>query len=326
MYNFAAPIKTVLLNNWALKVLALILALITYQSIKDAISFEVPFEVPVEVRVEEGIAILDQNPRSVEVTLQGSREDLRQLSQGQMKVILKPKATNPSGSEVIIIRPGDIDGASGARVVNIRPKDVTLTFDRESEKKVSITKPKVRGAPLIGKVELDYEPKTATIKGPRRRIDENSFLETEPVDVDGRVQSFTKRVKILAPADAMVTKIVPNEVEVKVSIVTDTVSKEWTNVQVTAMTPPAMGCGITIEPATVNIQLHGRKDLIEKVEGQALTAFVDCMTLTPGSSKERPVHVYMPFGPDLTATVSPETVNVTVSNPPQQPKQEAENE
>ena len=106
MAKALATIKTLLVNNWALKVLALILALITYQSIKDAISFEVPFEIPVEVDVEKGIAILDQNPRTVEVTFQGSRADLRQLSHGQMKVVLNPKATDPAGSELITITPG----------------------------------------------------------------------------------------------------------------------------------------------------------------------------------------------------------------------------
>jgi YbbR domain-containing protein len=322
MSKFGSTTKKVLLNNWALKVLALILAFITYQSIKDAISFEVPFEIPVEVDVEKGIAILDQNPRTVEVTFQGSRADLKQLTHGQMKVVLTPKATNPSGSELITITPGNVEGAAGVRVVKIRPKDVQLTFDRESEKKVAIAKPKVRGAPLIGKVEIDYQPKTATIRGPKRRLDEKSILDTEPIDVDGRVQSFTKLVKILPPADSMVTEIEPSEVEVTVSIVTDTVSRDWTNVTVTAMTRPGLGYTITVDPATVNIQLHGRKDLVAGIKDSDLTAFVDCMSLTPGSTKQLPVNVYFPIGPELTATVLPETVKVTASHPPK-PQQEA---
>lgn len=313
MTDFLAKMKEFILNNWTLKVLALILAAITYQSIKDAISFEVPFEIPVVVEVEKGVAILDQNPREVEITFQGSREDLRQLSHGQIKVVMTPKTTS-SGSEVITISPHDVQGASGVRVVNIRPKEVSLTFDLESEKKVSVTKPKVRGKPLIGKVEIDYEPKTVTIRGPRRRLDEKNFLDTEPVDVDGRVQSFTKRVKILPPADAMVTRIEPAEVEVKVSIVTDTVSRDWTNITVTAMTRPGTGNDITIEPPTVDVQLHGREDLIKGIQDEAMTAFVECTQLQPGSTEDLKVNVYIPFGLDLSATVSPETVRVTMSD------------
>jgi len=128
MTDFLAKLKEIILNNWTLKVLALILALITYQSIKDAISFEVPFEIPVEVEVEEGIAILDQNPREVEVIFQGSREDLRQLSHGQIKIVLNPKP-NSSGSDILTISPHDVRGASGVRAVSIRPKEVSLTFE-----------------------------------------------------------------------------------------------------------------------------------------------------------------------------------------------------
>jgi len=317
MAKLIQVLKEMVTENWALKTLALVLALITYQSIKDAISFEFAVEVPVEVKVEQGIAILDQNPRAVEVTFQGSREDLGQLSHSQMKIVLTPKATNPAGSELISISPKSVEGASGVRVVKINPKEVQLTFDRESEKKVSIAKPGIKGSPLIGKVEIDYNPKQATIKGPKRRLDERSILDTEPVDVDGRVQSFTKRVRILAPADAMVTTIEPSEVEVKVSIVTDTVSHSWTNVPVTSMTPPSLGCSITIDPAVVNVTMHGREDLLTDIKGRTVKAFVDCMDVKPGSSKELPVNVYMPFGTDLTATVEPETVKVTVSEPPE---------
>jgi len=317
MAKFLTVLKSIFAENWPLKALALILALITYQSIKDAISFEFSYEVPVEVKVEQGIAILDQNPKEVEVTFQGSQSDLSQLSHSQMKVVLTPKATDPAGSELITISKKNVQGAAGVRVVKIKPDNVTLTFDRESEKKVSIAKPKIKGRPLIGKIEIDYAPKTATIRGPKRRLDERSILDTEPVDVDGRVQSFTKRVKILTPAEAMVTTIDPSEVEVKVSIVTDTVSHSWTNVPVTAMMPPGLGCSISVDPPAVNVTLHGRKDLLEDIQDKTVTTFVDCMEMKPGSTQELPVNVYMPFGTDLTASVEPETVKVTVSALPE---------
>lgn len=318
MAKLAQILKEMVTNNWALKALALVLALITYQSIRDTISFKMLFDVPVEVTVEKGVAILDQNPRTVEVTFQGSQADLGQLSHSQMKIVLTPKATNPSGSELIDIPQNSVQGASGVSVAKINPSRVQLTFDRESEKKVSIAKPGIKGKPLIGKVEIEYNPKQATIKGPNRRLDERSILDTEPVNVDGRVQSFTTRAKIIAPADAMVTTIEPSEVEVKVSIVTDTVSHSWTNVPVTSMTQPALGCSISIDPPFVNVTMHGREDLLAGIKDKTIKAFVDCMEAAPGTSMELPVNVYMPFGTDLTASVSPETVTVKVSEPPAQ--------
>lgn len=306
-------LKELILNNWEIKLLALFMGTLTFYAARNVTSFEVFYHIPVEVKVEKGIAILEQDPRDVEVTFRGSQDDLRQLGSASLRAVVEPKASDPTGSEKVEIDGSNIRGARGIRVVDIRPREVSLTFDRESEKKVSVAAPTLIGKPLIGKVQIDYEPKTATLRGPIRRLEEKTVLDTQPIDVNDRVQSFSTKAKILPPGDLPGVTIEPAEVEAKITIVTESVSREWTNVLVSAMYRPGFPAKITFEPDRVNVLLNGREDLIRRIADNAVVAFVDCSNLKENSSNVMPVSVHFPQAAGLNATITPEKVKVTVS-------------
>ena len=124
-----------MVNNWRLKAIAAVLAVAAYYAIRGATSYEVVYEVPVTVRVEDsGVALLDQDPKSVQVTFRGSQEDLRRIDQKQLRVVMRPKATGPAGSERVALAPRDVEGAAGTRVERIVPSTVALFFARQEEK------------------------------------------------------------------------------------------------------------------------------------------------------------------------------------------------
>jgi hypothetical protein len=303
--------KTAVLNNWKLKILAIGLAVLVFYAIRGATSFEVPYDVPIKVVVEPGIAILDQ-PKTVRVTFRGAQEDLRRLDQQEMAVIVKPKASDPAGSERITIKRGDIEGAPGVRVVQVDPRAVVISFDREVEKEVLVAKPQTIGKPLIGKVDLEYEPASVRIIGSRRRLQNTQEVTVEPVDVDGRVESFSKRVRVLPPRDAWVSKIQPPEITVNVNIVTESVSKEWNNVAVVGMLRSGVNGDVKFKPTTVKVVIKGRADVLELISSNSVVAFADCRALQPGASTNVPVQVHVPVGADAEARAEPATVKVTI--------------
>lgn len=308
--NSVERLKTVILNNWQLKLLATGLAALVVYEIRQATSFEVPYDIPIKVEAGEGIAILDQ-PKTVKVFFRGSQDDLRRLNQNEMAAVIKPKATDPTGSEKIAIKSGDIVGAPGIRKVQIEPRIVTITFDREIQKDVAVAKPQVLGEPLIGKVELDYQPRTVRISGSYLRLMNKQEIGTEPVDVEGRVESFTKRVKILG---ALVTKVQPDEVTVNVNIVTELVTREWTNVMVRGILTPGFTGEIRFEPPYVKVGLKGHVREVEKVASNAVMAFVDCTGVMPWAVTSLPVNVHIPVGADVDAVVEPATVRTGAGN------------
>ncbi|MBN1558209.1 MAG: hypothetical protein JW951_08690 [Lentisphaerae bacterium] len=300
-----------LANNWGLKLLALLLAALSFFAIRGATSFEERYDVPVEVKVEPGIAILDQNPRTVEVAVRGSREDLARLDETDIRAVVRCKASDPAGSERVHIRSRDIEGVRGARIERIRPNIVMLTFDREAEKEVPVVKPKTVGQPLIGKAELSYEPKTVRIRGPMRRltIDE---VYTEPVDVSGRIESFTREVRVLPPGDTWVSRIEPSRVTVQVNITARTVERTWDAVPVLALVRPGGAYRVDIEPPAVTVTVKGRAEIVETLAADAIQVYANIPEVDLNATYELPVTVHLPAGVDLQGTAEPPTVKVTL--------------
>jgi hypothetical protein len=309
-----AGIRNARVNNWRLKLVSLVLAILTFYAIRGATSFEIPVTVPLVVEVEKGIAILDQ-PGTVEVTFCGSQADLRALDRNRIRAVVRPKTAESSGSERVPVREGNIKGASGVRVTRVVPEIATIAFDHEIEKVFRILKPRAVGTPLGGKVEIDYEPQYAKISGPKRWLQDREVVETEPVDVGGCTQSFSKRVRVLSPGETGVTRIEPSEITVKINIVTESVSREWTNIPVRAVLEAGNTNAVTFNPSSVTVTLHGRDEVLRKISGDSVTAFVDCVGFDTSDIYDLPVSVHLPPAVDMTATIEPPTVKVFFGTP-----------
>ncbi len=308
-------------NNKELKLLSLLLGVLTFYAIRGATSDETTIEIPVNVRMEEeGIAILERDPSSVKVTFRGSTEDILRLAQkhikAEVKTVIRPKAKNPTGSEQINIHPRNITGAGGGvRVVNIEPKSVHISLDREVEKEFLVAEPETIGEPLLGKVEISYEPKTVRIYGPKRRLEEaKNVVATEPVRVEGRVESFTTEARVIPPI-AWGSEIDPETIDVTVNIVTESISRQWTNVAVLAMSPQGEEVKYRFIPPTVDVTVHGRKAMVKNVLRKHVSVFADCTELDLDRTNMAPVHVHLPPGTDLQATVEPEKIRVRAIAP-----------
>ena len=309
-------LKMLLLNNWRLKLLAILSAALCFQGIRSATKARKVLEIPVEAALEPGMAVHSQDPMTLTVHFQGAAEDLRWLDQNVLRAVIRPKAGDPDGAEPIMVSPRDIQGHPAAvRVVKIEPPSVHLTFDREIEKFVNVAEPRIDGTPLVGKVQLAYEPRMVRIRGPKRRIEAEAFdvVSTEPVDVSKMGASFTKRVKILYPDD-WVTQVEPDEVTVKVTILKESAAREWTNVTVMAMVDPGTSVGPRFDPAAVTLSVQGRAELVETVTRDSAKVFVDCRGLDPSATYELPLNVHLPDA-ELKAQVAPDTVRVFFSSP-----------
>jgi len=296
-----------ILNNWQLKLLAVALGALTFYAVWGRTSFEVHYDIPLQVAVEKGMAVLSQ-PKTVLVTFRGSQGDLGRLDPKQMKAVVRPRVTDTAVSETVHIDPGNVVGAPGVRVVKVDPSVVTLSFDREIEKIFEVAKPKTIGTPLIGKVEVDYEPKMVRVRGSQQRLKDKNMVTTEPVNVSERVESFSKRVRVLSPVDSGVSEIEPDEVTVHVKIATESITKAWTNVVVVAMVKPAVREEFHVEPDAVTVTFQGRAEALEHIAEESFQVFVDCRELEPAGRYELPVQLHLPV--DVDAAVDPETVRV----------------
>ncbi len=301
------------LVNRVMKLSAIILAVITVYSIQHITNQLDEFEVPIIVKVDKGVAVLRQDAKTAYITCRGSIDDLRRLDVRQLRVVISPKATGTAGGEQVPIGPRNVEGWSrGVQIVKVRPGVVSVEFDRAIEKQVGVAKPEIAGKPLLGKAEIDYDPKIVTIRGPRSKLKDLKILRTEPVDVNDAVDAFDKRVKIITQDDSGVWEVEPSEIIAHVNIVTEAISKEWKNMKVLAMVENQSSLNISFSPPLVDVSLLGSPQAVNRVKESDISVFVDCAEITEPGVHRVAASVHLAQGGNVSAAVEPPVVEVNI--------------
>jgi YbbR domain-containing protein len=313
VWNRLHPLVTLFTRNKGLKALSLLMAVISWYLIQDAISFEVDIpDIRLQVQAREGMAILNQSAATVDVTFRGSQDDLQRLDPRQIQAVLYLPPTSEAAPQDIPITPEAIKGARGVRAIAIDPPKVRVTLDLESDKRVPV-KGRTTGQPLFGQVEaVTCEPATVLLRGPAARLRTTDCVYTQPVDTDGRVESFVRRCAVLPPGDSWTAQLEPGEVEVHVTIAGRSTGREWKQVPVTAMVAPGRSLYVELDPPRVDVVASGRASDLETIDIGAIRVFADCVGLNGPGTCTLPVHVFLPTGRNVTAVTRPDAVRVTV--------------
>jgi len=293
------------------KLLSLVLAVVTWYAIHETINYEVAIpDIPVEFKVGEGWAVLHKSADSVRVTFRGSQESIRLIDYKQVKVLIDLGTNAVAGSFDVRLAPGFIKGVQGLRPIRLEPETIQISIDRESEKVVPV-KSRATGKPFSGEVEKTVcEPAAVLLRGPAQQLSQTEWVYTEPVDVEGRIESFTKRCKVLPPSNTWTPVIEPAEVQVTVQIVVKNDVLEFSNIPVDVVVKSASLFKIQTIPDQVTITLTGKAEDLEDLRKSGLKAFVDCSQLDPSLSYDLPVLVFLPPGKNVSARVEPEFVRV----------------
>jgi YbbR domain-containing protein len=226
----SATIRQMLLRNKRLKALSLFLAVLTWYIIQDTISFEIEIpDVRLKIEVREGLAILNQSVATVDVTLRGSQEDIQLLDPRRLQAVVQLAQDSGPAPIEIQLSPSMIRGVRGARAVAVHPERITVMLDRQAEKWVPV-KGRTIGIPLFGEVaNVACEPSTVLLRGPAGKLQTTDTVYTQPLDVDGRVESFVKRCAVQAPGDNWVVQMEPSDVQVSVTITGNSAGRPWKN-------------------------------------------------------------------------------------------------
>ena len=308
--------KVFLLHNPGLKILALLAAGVSWLAIQETISFEVVLpDIPLEIHVAEGWAILHQSEHTVRVTFKGSQNDIGQMDPKQIKASVDLRTNSIAGSGKIVVPLSAIKAPRNVRPIRVEPSRVQVSLDREQEKKVPVQSRAV-GKPFAGEVEaLICEPAVVTLRGPAQQLQQTAWVYTESVDVEGRVECFTKRCRVLMPSDTWTPVIEPPEVQVSVMISARTETVEWDNVPVLVVGQPQALWTVDVLPSRVRVVLTGSPETLEDLQALAPKAFVECLELDPSLIYDLPVQVFLPLGKAVSAVVEPRTVRVVMSKP-----------
>lgn len=304
-------IRDLFFHNKRLKALSVVLACLTWYIIQDTISFEIEIPgVKLDIQVQDGMAILNQSASTVDVTFRGSQDDIQRLDSRRLQAVVELTQEAKGITHEIVLRPGMIKGVRGVRAVAIHPARILVKLDRQAEKLVPV-KGRTVGTPLFGQVEsITCEPSTVLLLGPAQKLKTTDCVYTQPVDVDGRVETFIRRTAVQAPGDNWVAHMEPSDVQVKVTIAGKSAGQLWKNIPVSAVVESGSSLVVDLDPLTVDVIATGRIDTSATGEKFQVRAFADCIGLTVPGVYTVPVHVNVTG--DAMAVARPDVVKVTV--------------
>lgn len=305
--------SSMITNNFGLKIVSILLAVASWFAIRETISFEVSIpDIPLQIQTGEGWAVFQQSDRTVTATFRGSQDDIRLMDHKQIKAVVDLRANAVDGALEVTLTPQAIQGIKGVRAVQVEPEQIRISLDHEMEKMVPV-KGRTAGKPFAGEVEqILCEPAVVRLRGPARQLQQTEWVYTEPVDVEGRIEGFTRRCRVLAPSDTWSPKIDPAEVQVGVVIAEKINSLEWKAVPVTAIGNPAAPVRADVTPARVNVTVMGTAEVLEDLKTVPPKAFVDCVDLDPSLIYDLPVYVYLPPGHNVSTAADPPYVRIVL--------------
>ncbi len=305
-----------LFNNAGLKLLALLSAAVSWLAIQEAISFEDSVaDIPLEIRVGEGWAVLRQSERAVRVTFKGAQDEIRKLNPKQLRVVVELNTNSTAGSIELVVGAEAVRGARNVRPVRVEPDRVLVSLDREQEKKVPVQS-RVVGKPYAGEVEsVVCEPAVVTLRGPAQHLRETEWVYAESVDVEGRVEGFSKRCRVLAPSDTWTPIISPPEVQVNVVLSEKMATADWEDVPVGVLFGPGAQRPVAVQPSRVRVILSGPPQSLEAMKHAVPKVFVDGRDLDASLTYDLPAQVVLPPGRSLSASVEPPAVRVVPAGP-----------
>lgn len=187
-----------LTENWTLKIISLIFALLLWMFIMGERQLEVGYRVPLELQnIPKSLMIANEVPSLVDVRVSGPRTLQMKVSPNDISIIvdlsdLKPGLTTFKRLEERLNLP------SGLRVTRLSPSFIDLKLERIKQKLVPV-KIALTGEPMTGfkVVSVKAVPDEVIIEGAETELKSVSEVTTEDVDLNGVNEGFSLIVPLV---------------------------------------------------------------------------------------------------------------------------------
>ena len=200
--------------------------------------------------------------------------------------------------------------------VQILPERVSAFVAVQTRGKSVSVVPQTSGAPTEGYsvIQRTVMPQTVVVDGPAELLEDLLFVETEPVNIEGRTESLVQQAPITGlPEGVTVVDPATSQVEVTVVIQEAAVEQGLPNqpVETIGLNPRYTA---RVEPETVTVVLDAPRDLLRAMNADDVKVRVDLSGRGPGTYELRP-DVTVPPGVTWNGN-EPQTVRVVIEHAP----------
>lgn len=189
-----------LVDNWAAKVLAVAVAIVLFMFHRMSALEERFFSVPLKVQTDGALVPASAYPRMVRVSLRGEANNVFPILEEDIEAYLdlgKYKSEGVYKAPVLIRKKGTAAGIDPLEV-HVEPLEVAVAVEKKLSKTVPVT-PSFRGYLETGYELASYvvEPSQVELSGPTSVVEKVSDVTTDFVELSGRKEDFSVKVKIV---------------------------------------------------------------------------------------------------------------------------------
>ncbi|MFP4374966.1 MAG: YbbR-like domain-containing protein [Spirochaetaceae bacterium] len=274
-----------LLHNWPAKALSLAAAilLLVFHDISEL--EERFFSVPLELELPEGYVPASSFPDNVRVSLRGESDEIFRILEEDIRAYVDLTEHDSAGEFLEPIRVERQGTASGIEPleIGVEPLEVAITLEETMQRVVDV-EPSLTGFPPTGYELTQYRisPSTVEIEGPSSHVESIEEITTEDIDLAGRREDFSVRVRLQRP-DPLVSFLGGDVVEFRGIIEEAVVLHTFDPVETVVLgLDPQLEIEGTLPSGTVRVQ--GRQLEVEELDPDQVQLIIDASSITsPGT-------------------------------------------
>ena len=294
-------------SNLGLKALALIIAVgLWVAGHRDT---ERAIEVPLEFRnIPADLMVMDNRVDYVVLRLMGPRTLVSTLDADNVKLSLDLDGAR-SGSASYPLAADEFNIPRGVTVARITPPVIHLRLEPVNKRTLPVSV-RLSGKPMAGYrvAHTAALPENVSVQGPAEEVRRLAVIETVAVDVEESRAGIRRKVRL--SNDGKPLTIVPDQVEVAITIEEEQTSRVFERIEVHAKD---FRGAYNVVPQTVYLRVLGPKIAVEKLKLTSDEVYLNLKGLSVGEHNV-PVELSLPPGIQVLEQ-KPQRFRVRITRP-----------
>ena len=302
-----------LLENFWLKVLALIIGLLIWFHVATEKTYNYELKLPVrEVDLKDSLTLAANPPDSLLVTVSAKGKQLLRHQWRESGLRINATRYIVGHHRITLNTNNTFMGAPSNNVTLdevVFPTQVEFNIDEEGTTTVPIT-PDVVTVPDEGfavSLPIKVKPESATLHGPKSLLGQFSTIYTKETELTGLRNNVTMTLPLLAP-DNYGMWLDPDSAEVSIEVV-PVKTRIFEDLPVVVYNVPP-GHTATTQPPGITVELTGPPDEIDRLDRSAITVSADFRQVNEFG--DAPIKIDYPSTFRVRKS-STETVKITVT-------------
>lgn len=270
-------------DSWS-KLVCLVLAAFAFYYIRSNVLDSAQFNVVIKPVTPAGsdYSILETSPASVTVKVRGSFQHSAFKTQEGLQLQLPVKYKGERTSKIRLNRRMFQDLVErDISIVSIEPDSVKITFDEDVTRTFRVNKPGTVNEPVLKHYSLDipWDDKSVDVSGPRSVLEkypEDHAFDTKPIELSGRVGSFSDEVAIEKGPNTVNLKFSKEKIPVKVILEDRRVERRVDGVKLLLAAASGDGNRYVSDPSEISVNLKGLEETIQDIAVTNIFAIVEC--------------------------------------------------